>query len=146
MTVDLASVVQPILAVIGTVIASLIAIYVPKGLAALQARTNIQLTDQQRAQVLGAVQTAAGMIETKLDQGALKVAHIDIENPVIRDEARAALDAVPRAAEALGMSVDSVSRMIVGAVDTGAHGVTTATTVATAHDEIVTKTTQGTQP
>jgi hypothetical protein len=125
-TLDLSVVVQPILAVIGAVIASLLAIYVPKALAAFQARTNIQLTDQQRAIVLGAVRTAAGMVETSLDQGVLRVAHVEVTNPVVRAQAVAAINAVPIAAAALNMTVAGVARMIVGAVDTGSHGVMTA--------------------
>jgi hypothetical protein len=123
-TLDLSVIAQPILAVTGAVIASLLAIYVPKALEAIQARTNIQLTDQQRATVLGAVRTAAGVIETSLDQGVLRVAHVDIANPAVRAEAAAAINAVPVAAAALNMTVDGVARMIVGAVDTSAHGVT----------------------
>jgi hypothetical protein len=121
-SVDLSPVVQPLLAVIGTVIAGLLAIYVPKALAAFQTYTGIQLTDQQRAVILGAVQTAAGNLETQLDQGALKVAHINIANATVRSEAVAAINAVPDAMAALNMTTDGVARMIVGAVDTAAHG------------------------
>ena len=123
MSVDLTPVVQPMLATAGTVIAALLAIYVPKAIAAFTAWTGVALTEQQRAQVLGSVQTAAGMIETKLDQGALNAAHVNVANDDIRAEAQAAIAAVPRAAAALGMTVDGVSRMIVGKVDTGAHGI-----------------------
>ncbi len=123
--VDLFAIAQPILAVAGTVIASLLTIYVPRGLALLQKRTNIQLTDQQRATMLGAVQTAAGVIETTLDQGVLRLAHINISNPTVRAEATAAINAVPVAAAALNMTVDGVARMIVGAIDTNAHGLAT---------------------
>lgn len=124
-TLDLTAIVQPILAVIGAVIASLLAIYVPKALAAFQARTKIQLTDQQRATVLGAVKTAAGIIETSLDQGLLRVAHIEVANPTVRAQAAAAINAVPIAAAALNLTVDGVARMIVGVVDTGEHGIAT---------------------
>ena len=119
---DLSALMQPVLAVVGAVMASLLAIYVPKALAAFEKRTGIQLTDQQRAQALGAVQTAAGIIETKLDQGALQVARVSIADPTIRAEAQSAIDAVPVAAAALNLNVDSVSRMIVGKIDTAAHG------------------------
>ncbi len=124
--IDLAVIVQPILAVAGTVIASLLALYVPRLMEALEARTHIQLTDQQRATVLGAVRTAAGLIETRLDQGILPMARIEISNPTVRAEAAAAIAAVPIAAAALSMTVDGVARMIVGAVDTGAHGAAAA--------------------
>jgi hypothetical protein len=120
-TLDLSVIFQPILAVAAAVIAGLLAIYVPRALAAFQARTKIQLTDQQRATVLGAVRTAAGMSETKLDQAAMWVSHVEVSNPTVRAEAAAAINAVPLAAAALNMTVDGVSRMIVGAVDTAAH-------------------------
>jgi len=120
--IDLSAVVQPLLAVIGTVISGLLAIYVPRGLAAFQQRTGIQLSDQQRAVVLGAVRTAAGVVETKLDQGVMRAGHVEIANPVVRAEAVAAINAVPAAAAALNLTVDRVARMIVGAVDTAAHG------------------------
>lgn len=121
-TLDLTPVVQPVIATVGTVIAALLAVYVPKAIAAFTAWTGVALTDQQRSQVLGAVQTAAGMIETKLDQGALHAAHVTVANDDIRAEAAAAIAAVPQAAAALGMTQDGVARMIVGKVNTAAHG------------------------
>lgn len=125
-TPDLSAIMQPIFAVIGTVIAGVLAIYAPKALAAFQAQIGLQLTDQQRATVLGAVRTAAGMIETTLDQGAMRGAHVDIANPAVRAEAVNAINAVPVAAAALNMTVDSIARMIVGAVDISTHGIATA--------------------
>lgn len=115
---DLTPIVQPILAVLGVVSTGLLAIYVPRALTAFQTRTGIMLTDQQRAAVLGAVQTAAGVLETRMDQGTLQAAHITVANPVVLAQAQAAINAVPRAAAALGMTTDGVARMIVGAVDT----------------------------
>lgn len=122
--VDLTPIVQPILAVAGAIVTGLAAIYVPKALTAFQARTGIMLTDQQRATILGFVQTSAGTLETQLDKGALSAAHIDISNPVVRSEAQSILSGAPVAAAALGMTVDGVAKMIVGKVDTAAHGLT----------------------
>jgi hypothetical protein len=127
--IDLTPVVQPLLAVAGAVIATELAIYVPKAVAAFEARTGIQLTDQQRATVIGAVNTAAGTLETKLDQGVLSVAHINVGNASVQAEAQAAINAVPQAMAALQMTPDSVARMIVGKVDTGTHGITIDATV-----------------
>jgi len=146
MTLDLTPIVQPILAAVGTVLATLTAIYVPKAVAAFEARTGVILTENQRKTVLDAVQTGAGVLETALDKGALKVEHIEVGTSEVTQQAQAVLNAVPNAAAALGLSVDGVARMIVGAVDTGAHGVTTATTTAAAPDQIVTETKQGTTP
>lgn len=120
-TLDLTSVLQPILETAATIAFGLIAAYVPKGLALLEARTGIHLTDQQRATILGAVQTGAGILETKIDQGVLTKAHITIDNPEVLAQARAAIAAVPTAAAALGMTEQGVARMIVGAADTAAH-------------------------
>lgn len=121
-SLDLSVIVQPILAVIGAVIAGLMGIYIPKALTAFQARTGIILTENQRQTVLGAAQTTAGLIETELDKGVMKVAHVDIQNPAIRAMASEALDAVPKAAAAMNMSVDGMAKIIVGAVDTASHG------------------------
>lgn len=121
-SLDLSVIVQPILAVIGAVIAGLLGIYVPKALAAFQARTGIIVTENQRQTVLGAARTAAGIIETRLDQGAMKVAHVTINNPTVRAMAEDALIEVPKAAAAMNMSVDVMAKIIVGAVDTASHG------------------------
>lgn len=122
-TLDLSPIVQPTLAVIGLVLAGLFAAYVPKLLAAFQARTGIMLSAQQSAAILGFVQTSAGVIETKLDQGALQIAHVNVGNPTILAEAQSIIAAAPVAAAGLGMTEAGVAKMIVGAVDTGARTV-----------------------
>ena len=119
MSVDLTPIVQPILAAAGAVIAGLAAVYVPKAIAAFETRTGIQLTENQRQTVKGAVDTAAGVLETALDQGAAKVEHIAVGTTQVQTQAQAVINAVPDAAAALGLTVAGVSRMIVGAVDTG---------------------------
>jgi hypothetical protein len=122
MSLDLTPIVQPILAVAGSVIAALLAIYVPKALAAFTARTGIMLTELQRAQILGAVQTAAGTIETKLDQRILNASHVNVANDDVRAEAASAIAAVPDAMAGQGMTQAGVARMIVGRVDSAKHG------------------------
>ena len=118
----------------GHVLRNLCLLYTsPKAFAAFETRIGIQLTDQQRATVLGAVRTAAGMIETMLDQGSMRLAHVDVANPAVRAEAANAINSVPKAAAALNMTVDGAARMIVGAVNTRLHGVgTSIATPATA--------------
>jgi hypothetical protein len=118
---DLTPIVQPIFETAGLVVAGLLTAHVPKAIAAFQARTGIMLTDQQRATILGSVQTGAGILETELDKGALTVAHINISNPTVLAQAQAAVNAVPVAAASLGITMNDAARMIVGAVDTAAH-------------------------
>jgi hypothetical protein len=104
--------------IVGLVIAGIAAIYVPKAIAAFTARTGVQVTDQQRAAVYAAVKTATGIIQTRLDQGLLKVSDIHEANPDITSEATAALRSVPDAAQAQGTSFNTVVRKIVAGVDT----------------------------
>ena len=118
MTLDLTGVFHIILSVLGTILSILLPIYVPKIVDAFVTRNNIHLTDQQRATVIGAVQTAAGNLETKIDQGVMSVSQVHIADPTVGAQAQAAINAVPNAMAALGMTPDSVARMIVGATDT----------------------------
>lgn len=115
---DFAPIIQSVIAGIAAVIAALIAIYVPKAIAAFEKRTGIQLTDQQRSQVMSAAATAAGILETQLDQGALKLEHVTPTNPAIVEQAQAAIARVPVAAAALNKSVPSMAETIVGLMDT----------------------------
>lgn len=124
--IDFSPIVQPVLALTGAVITGLGAIYVPRFIAAFETRTGVALTEQQRQTVLGAAKTAAGVLETALDKGAVSIEHINIGNQAVQTQAQAAIDAVPRAAASLGLTVDDVARMIVGAVDTSAHGLIVA--------------------
>ena len=126
---DLNAVLQPLVSIVFLVIIGLAGQRLPALIDAFEKRTGIHLTEQQRQTMLGSVQTAAGIIETQIDQGLLQVAHVRIDNPVVLAQARAAMNAVPQAAAALGMTTDSVARMIVGAVDTGSRATPTASRV-----------------
>lgn len=117
---DFQVIVQPILEVIGLAIAAFITTYVPRVIAAFEARTGIQFTEQQRAIMLGSVQTSAGELQTLIDQKALDIAHVNVSNPVILAKARGAIDAVSNASKALGMTEAGVARMLVGRLDTSA--------------------------
>jgi hypothetical protein len=117
--ISLTPIVQPIIATAGAVITGLLAYYVPKAIAAFEARTGIVLSAQQQDTIRGAVKTAAGQIETLIDQQTMRVLDVHTKNPTVIALANAALHAVPDAMNALGMTQDSVAKMIVGAVDTG---------------------------
>lgn len=107
-----------LIALIALVMTTLIGIYVPKGIAAFTARTGIILTAQQQQTVKDSANTAKGIVQTMLDQGALKLEHVTPDNPVIVAQARAAIDRVPNAAAAMNKSVPSMAETIVGLVDT----------------------------
>lgn len=128
-TLDVTGIVQAVLETAALVIAGLIARFVPRLIDILQQRTGIMLTAQQRQTVLHGVQTAAGIIETQIDQGLIQVSHVRIDNPAVLAQARHVIEAVPMAAAAMGVTEAGVAGMIVGAVDTGSR-VTPAPTPA----------------
>lgn len=101
-------------------------IVVPWAIMAYQRRTNVQITDQRRAAIMGAFTTAAGIIQTKLDQGLLKVSDITASNPTIMAESTAALERVPVAAAAEKTTPYAGAAIIVGRVDTSQKELLTA--------------------
>lgn len=120
-SVDLTTIIQAFEGVLATVITGLIITYVPKALAAFQAHTGVVLTENQRQTFLDAAKTAAGIIETRIDQGLMGIEHVNITNWAIANQAQAVINAVPRAAAALGMTQDATARILIGMVDTAAH-------------------------
>jgi hypothetical protein len=94
-------------------------VVVPWAIVAYQKRTGIALTDQQRAAVQAALTTAAGIIETKIDQGSLSVADLTPAHPAVVAAAWAAIDRVPDSAAAQGLTAQAAAEIVVGKVRTG---------------------------
>src|ERR1035437_4184994 len=117
--VDFSVVLQPLLQLAGIVLTGLIALYLPRAIAAFEARTGIQFTEQQKATILSGAQAAKGTVETRIDQKIMSVSEVHIDNPEIRYLAHEVIDNAPAAAAAIGATPDSVARSIVGMVDTG---------------------------
>jgi hypothetical protein len=115
---DFAPIIQAIIAGIAAVIAALIAIYVPKAIAAFEARTGVAVTEQERAAVMGAVTTAAGILQNKLAQGVLRISDITPANPAVLGEANMALNRVPVSAANQGTTPAAAAVMIAARVDT----------------------------
>lgn len=111
-------IIQGVFALVATVATALIGIFVPRAITAFETRTGIQLTDQQIAQVTAAAQTAAGILQTKLDQGRIGMADVTLSNAAVVLEAQAAVARVPHAAAALDKTVSSMAETIVGLVNT----------------------------
>lgn len=113
---------QPIftalIAAVGAVIAAMVPIYVPRAITAFEAYTKIKLTDQQRAAVMQAAQTEAGIVETKLQQGALHLSEVTPSSPAMLVAADAALARAPVSAAAVGTTPAEMAAIIVGAADT----------------------------
>lgn len=113
-----ASLVQAVLAAVAVLLGTLITIYVPRAIAAFEQMSGAALTAQQQETVMTAARTGAGILETMLDQGAVKLEHIKPDNPAVRAQAAAAIARVPTAAAALNKSIPSMAETIVGLVDT----------------------------
>lgn len=119
---DFAPAIQAVAAGIAVVLTTLIGILVPKAITAFETRTGIQLTDQQQSQVMAAAQTAAGLLETKMDQGALKLEDVSPAHPAVMLAAMTALSRLPDEAMA-GMAKHPVPQVamadtIVGLMNT----------------------------
>lgn len=125
-SVDLTTIIQAFESGLATVVTGLIVIYVPKAIAAFQAHTGVVFTENQRQTFLGAAKTAAGILETRLDQGLMGIEHINVTNAAVAAQAQAVINAVPRAAAALGMTQAATTRILIGMVDTAAHPGSTA--------------------
>lgn len=114
----LTPIIQVALTAIATAVTGLLALYVPRAIAAFETRTGIQLTAQQQATVMGAAQTGAGLLETMLDKGAIALDQVSPTNPAILGLAKDALARVPVEAVAMDKSVASMAATIVGLADT----------------------------
>lgn len=127
-TVDLAPLINPILGTLGLLLASGLTALAGWAINEFQKRTKIALTDQQRAQVLGAVSTSAGILVADLARGATPLERVNINSPEVLALANRAVAAVPVAAAGLGISEAAAAQMIVGVVG---HAIAADTTIPT---------------
>lgn len=114
--IDLAPILNPLLQVIGAVLAVALPALAGWALMIFQQRTGITVTDQQRATILGAVATSSGILMTKLAKGAKQLDTIEVNDPEVAAEANRIIAAVPAAVTALGVSPETIATMIVGKV------------------------------
>lgn len=93
-------------------------IVIPLAVWAYHARTGVQIAAGQVAAVQAALTTAAGIIQTDIDQGRLKVADVAVDHPAIIQAAHDALARVPDSAAAQGTTLAAAAQIIVGRVNT----------------------------
>ena len=93
-------------------------IVLPIAYWAYQKRTGVAVTDQERAAISAALDTAKGQIETDIDQGHLTIGEVVADHPAIVQAAQDALARVPAAAAAQNVSLGTAAQIIVGRVDT----------------------------
>lgn len=118
MTFDITDILQPIFQMVGIITATLISAYVPKLVIAFEKSTAINLTTQQIKVMQGAVDTAVGILRTKLDKRIINIGHIETNGSVVLGEASNVIAAIPDTTRALQMTRDGVARMIVGRLNT----------------------------
>lgn len=117
-SVDWQSILNTLLVILGGVLVSMIKIYVPRVIDIVEQWVKIKLTDQERAAIVGAAVTGAGILQTKIDQGILKVKDIQPDNKVVQEVAKATLSRVADSAESQGTGVEAMAAILVGKVDT----------------------------
>lgn len=96
----------------------LASVVIPWAIMAYQRRTGVQITEQQRQAVYNALDTAKGLLETRIDQGRLAVHEVAHDHPEVIEAAQAALARVPNSAAAQGMTTEAAAAIIVGRMDT----------------------------
>lgn len=101
-----------------TVLLALSARYTPTIITYVDRWLNIKETDQQVEAVNASIATAIGSIETKIDQGIMRVGHVNTGNSAILSETADVLAHVSEQARALGMTDSVIAKAIVGGVDT----------------------------
>lgn len=114
---------QPIISAAATaiagVIATLIGVYTPRLLAAIDKRTGVMTTAQDRAAVMQAVTTGVGLIQTRLDLGLLRPVDVHPSSPAVVKEAELAIAReAEQSAPGEGATVPIVAAMIAARVDT----------------------------
>lgn len=122
MAFDWAPVVQAVVEIAVALIGAFGVVLANKAIAAFEARTHVQLTEQQRAAVLGAVQTAAGMVKLELSKG-LPLAAVHESNSAIQAIAIKATAGVQDSIAALGVTPEGLTKMVVGRVGNEQPGV-----------------------
>ena len=100
----------------GRTLSGVATVLAQRGIAAFEARTQISLTEQQRATVLGAVQTAAGIVQLDLAKGTLALADVNRTSPQVAQIAATAMAPVQQSIAALGVTPAGAVAMIVGKV------------------------------
>lgn len=99
------------------ILTSAVTIYTPRLIAAFEAHTGILLNQQAHDAVKEAAVTAAGIAQTMLTQGVLKLEHVTPDNPAVLKLAADAVARVPDSAALMKKSVPSMAQTIVGLID-----------------------------
>jgi hypothetical protein len=115
---DLAALFHAVMSGVLIAFTTLVGIFTPRLIAAIERRTGVAITAQEREAVQASITTAAGILKTRLDQGTMRVGEVSATSAVVQHIAQDALDRVPDAAAAQGTSLAAAVQMIVGAVDT----------------------------
>src|SRR3954468_11672582 len=108
-----AAIISSIATILGTVLTGILLTLINKGLSLLQLKYNIQLTEQQKDTIRGAVDTGAGLIEHAISAGLLTASEVAATNPVVQKIAAQAMDNVKESAQRLTVTPDVATRMII---------------------------------
>jgi hypothetical protein len=93
-------------------------IVLPWAIKAYQARTGVQVTDQNRAAIYRTVETLTGQLQTKLDLGIIKPADLNLANGHVQADAKVAIVPVREAAADQNVTSSDLARLAIARVDT----------------------------
>lgn len=116
MDVVLTGLIQWALPLVGVVVSAMLVPLVQRAVAAFEARTSIQLTDQQVQAIQNAVGTATSMLNNLVAKGALAHADVHVASAPVAKAVQYVVNAVPGAVAALGVSNETLASMIAARV------------------------------
>lgn len=111
------AIVSTIWPILAAVLGAIATAYTARIVAAIEARTGVQVTTQQVNAVRGAVYTAGTMVQKAVDKGLVTHADLNITNPYVKTAVQHVLDSVPDALHHLETQDSTVVDMVLSRVD-----------------------------
>ena len=105
-----------ILSVVLSVVSPILTACAVMGVKYLLDSNKIKVTAQERAAILGAVQTSAGMLTTRLAQGAITLNDVKIGSPAVDAVVNHVTSSMVTAIASQKTTTDGIANMIIGAV------------------------------
>jgi hypothetical protein len=113
--IDFTPIVTAATDVVGMVVMVVGPVLVMRAIKAFEARTGIQLTDQQNAVLANEVSTAAGLLMGKVSAGVLKVSDVHVNNEAGATAVNGVLGRAFDTVNQLGVTKQDVAEKIVAA-------------------------------
>jgi hypothetical protein len=126
------AILDPLFQLAGLVAVGLAPVFANYLIQVLHARFKLDLTAAQVKTIHDAADTAAGVLVAQMARGEVSLEHLHIDSPAVLAVAQIARNAVPDAADKMGVTIPDLAHIIVGRVGQAIAQDPTTTTVAPA--------------